>query len=63
MVMVFREMVYNGGTGTVVLAFVRSDEGTKQGRWVLNAIHDPINHLSYDTGKAKLAALPCLAGK
>jgi hypothetical protein len=62
-VMVFREMDYHGGTGTVTLAFARTDEGTQQGRWVLNAMNDPANHLRYGTGKAKLAALPCLAGK
>jgi hypothetical protein len=63
MVMVFREMDYHGGTGTVTLAFARTDEGTQQGRWVLNAMNGPVNHLRYGTGKAKLAALPCLAGK
>jgi hypothetical protein len=62
-VMVFRKMYYNGGTGTVALAFVRSDEGTTQGRWVLTAMNDPVSHFRYGTGKAKLAALPCLAGK
>jgi hypothetical protein len=63
MIVVSREMDYHGGTGTVTLAFVRTDEGTQQGRWVLNAMYDPVNHFRYDTGKAKLAALPCLAGK
>jgi hypothetical protein len=63
MVVVYREMDYHGGTGTVRLAFVRTDEGTQQGRWVLNAMNDPVNHLRYGTGKEKLAALPCLAGK
>lgn len=62
-VMVFREMDYHGGTGTVTLAFVRMDEGTQQGRWVLNAMNDAVNHSRCGTGKAKLAALPCLAHK
>jgi hypothetical protein len=62
-VMVFREMDYRGGTGTVTLAFAHTDQGTQQGRWVLNAMHDSVGHFRYDTGKSKLAALPCLAGK
>jgi hypothetical protein len=62
-VMVLREMDYHGGTGTVTLSLVRTDEGTTQGRWVLNAMHDPVNHARYGSGKSKFAALPCLAGK
>jgi hypothetical protein len=62
-VMVFREMDYHCGTGTVALAFARTDVGTAQGRWVLNAMNDPVSHFRYGTGKSKLAALPCLAGK
>jgi len=62
-VMVFREMDYQTGAGTVALSFARTDEGTKQGRWVLNAMNDPVNHLRYGTGKAKLAGLRCLADK
>jgi hypothetical protein len=61
--MVFREMYYKAGTGTVALTFVRSDEGTKEGRWVLNAMNDPESHFRYGTAKSKLAALPCLALK
>jgi hypothetical protein len=62
-VMVFREMTYHGGTGTVTLAFVRTDVGTTQGRWVLNAMNDSVSHLRYGAAKSKLVALPCLAGK
>src|SRR5271169_2244835 len=50
----FREMNYHGGTGTVTLAFVRTDEGTTEGRWVLNAMYDSESHFRYGTGKSKL---------
>ena len=62
-VMVDRKMDYHGGTGTVALAFARTDVGTTQGRWVLNAMNDPVSHFRYSTGKSKPAGLPCLAGK
>ena len=62
-VMVHREMNFHGGTGTVAISFVRTDVGTAQGRWVLNAMIDSAGHFRYDTGKSKLAALPCLASK
>ena len=62
-VLVFGEMNYHNGTGTVALAFARTDDGTNQGRWVLNAMIDPVNHIRYRSAKSKLAALPWLAGK
>jgi hypothetical protein len=62
-VIVFREMNYHGESGTVTLSFVRTDEGTQRGRWVLNSMIDSASHFRYDSGKSKLAALPCLAGK
>jgi hypothetical protein len=62
-VMVHREMNFHGGTGTVAISFVRTDVETAQGRWVLNAMIDSAGHFRYDTGKSKLAALPCLAAK
>ncbi|MFZ3214911.1 MAG: hypothetical protein WA192_02520 [Candidatus Acidiferrales bacterium] len=63
MVTVFHNMLYNGGSGTVVLTFVRSDEKAKKGRWVLNAMNVPVSHFRYGSGKAKLVALPCLEGR
>ena|SRR5271170_2128077 len=61
--MAFREMDYHGGTGTVTLAFARTDEGSTPGRWVLNAMNDSASHTRYGTAKSKVAALPCLTGK
>jgi hypothetical protein len=60
---VMREMSYKGGMGTVQLTFYRTDVGTKQGKWVLGAMNDSVGHFRYGTGKSKLNALPCLAGK
>src|SRR5277367_6019814 len=62
-IMISREMAYRGGTGSVTLAFARMDEGSNQGRWVLNAMNDSVSHFRYGTAKSKLAALPCLTGK
>ena len=59
---VFREMSYKGGKESVVLSFARADQGTTQGRWVLNSMHDSVDHSRYATGKSKLTTLPCLAG-
>lgn len=57
---VFRELSYHGGTGTLALTFVRRDQGQQPERWVFNAMENLANHSRYGTAKSKLAALPCL---